>query len=291
MATNLALLATLLAASACGGNDKPLGRDTAGMKPLAVAPTGIDADLKPGIDFTVEDDYAKKQHWLADWMVSHAYAIGAPHVMPVPDPKPNGTTCDLQLSPVLNSHTILKKKDQKSKGFVAAVISPTTAGGCPFHGKMLGPNDRILWVVRFDRQDEAAGRVYDATYGKSWLVHVDMTVGGGADEPVSGESWNLGQCGNSSADNKNDYALDAVSKTVCTVVDRLHHMPDQVAAEVSATILQYKTTQAGKLNKHDSASRILGGGDGTDLDVSLWFACGTDCCYTDTQGTVGQVKN
>jgi hypothetical protein len=280
----------LFAVGGCSGGDTTPATNVAALKKIDARAMG--ASWKPRINFDVDSDLMKQDpkkpdgknhHQFADWVANTSNAFGPAIRMPVPDGK--GGKCELLLSPALYSHNIERKQDRSSKAFVAAMIAQDPSGPCPFHGQMIGANDHVLWVVRFDAPNVVVPRVHDSTFGKSWLVHLDMANMGGDDEPVSAESWNLGQCGNSGADGVNDYALDAAADSVCTVVERLHHQPTGVAAAMTATIttMALHAAVARKSGARTTEAQVTPLFD-QGMGVSLWFACGTDCCYTDTQG-------
>jgi hypothetical protein len=164
-----------------------------------------------------------------------------------------GQKCLLTVRAAKHSQYIPRKNDGQANGYVVALIR--NQYDCKPKRFSLGKNDRAAWIVRFDSQDEYADR---RVVGTAYLV----TLGGGADDFLA--SWSFWQCGSNHKTIPDTASAVIQNETqpadICGTAN-----PDHNAARISRERMAAR-----------NARTLLDSGD-----PAVWFACGTDCCYSE----------
>lgn len=173
-----------------------------------------------------------------------------------PVDKEGGGKCILTVRAAKNSQYITRKNPHKPNeyGYVVALIRNQYP--CKPKRFSLGKNGRAAWIVRFDSEDEYTDR---RVVGTAYVVSLG---GAGADEFLA--TWSFWQCG-SKHDNIPTTASAVIQNEtnpadICGTAN-----PDHNAARVSGERLAAFRAQA-----------LVDQGD-----PAVWFACGTDCCYSE----------
>jgi hypothetical protein len=173
-----------------------------------------------------------------------------------------GGLCVLSMQAAKNSQYIPRKYDGNANGYVVAVI--TNPSDCKPKRFPLGKNDRAAWIVRFDTPNEYADR---RLVGAAYLVSLQSGVFGD-DNWFS--TWTFWQCGSQHPGVPQTasavIANEAKAGDICqTAYPAESAVPDHDAKRVSRE----------RMAKYKARLPLESG------DPGVWFACGTDCCYSE----------
>jgi hypothetical protein len=180
-----------------------------------------------------------------------------------PVDKEGGGLCILSVRAAKNSQYIPRKNDHKPNGYVVALIR--NPYDCKPKGFSLAKDDSAAWVVRFDSQKEYSDR---RIVGTAYVV----TLTGPEDQFLG--SWSFWQCGSKHHGPPNTASAvvqnEAQPGDICNTAK-----PDHNATRISKERMAAYQAQISGVRPRRGRQLLEPG------DAAVWFACGTDCCYSE----------
>ncbi len=247
--TSIALVVPLTIALTVGAN----WREGFGKRNLERMPSTV--DVPPKIDFDPLQNVGRGliNRKLTKLVESMSFEDPYPSTIAAEE---QGKSCDLNIRAASNSQNISAKADVAAGfGYVVAVIENAT--DCKPLGFPLGKGERAAWIIRFDNEYPATGRVI---VGTAQIVVLGKHAWNSDDWLPQAGYWRFWQCGNSHApETKGRAMMQNQPGSICDVT-KLDHDPVRIERELKGL----------------AAKGLL-----TDGDPAVWFACGTDCCYSD----------
>lgn len=187
--------------------------------------------------------------------------------------------CELRISVASNSVAINKFHDNNAPhGYIVGLI--TNPDDCAIQDFKLAKKDTVAWFVEFTKPLDQSGQ-HD-NMGHSGLIRLRGGLFGKDAWFPGGRDWAVGYCNHAPRVGATDEVMVLPYDSVCTAPSHFDHDGKRLSDAVDKAAADQRAAMSTRVPLTPTSARLLTYiVDGED--ISLWFACGGDCCYTSAQ--------